>query len=153
MGCQSQHFWANPYKCIISNINQTRSKLTTPGPYFEYCVLLQYLTHIYNQFTTVSFTVIRHSSIAHHIFKFTVNTTVSMESVDLVDLVCAKATWLRTSRAGSPLSLLWGSHHSTDSWLISPNLHKNVEIKLKIQVLRVNYSETDYFPNNSNDHI
>ena len=54
----------------ISNINQTRSKLTTPGPYFEYWVLPQYLTHIYNQFTTVSFTVFRHSSIAHHSFKF-----------------------------------------------------------------------------------
>ena len=53
--------------------------------YLEYWRLPQYLTHIYNQFTTVTF--LRNSS--NDSFKFTVNTTVSVESFDLV---CANAT-------------------------------------------------------------
>ena len=123
--------------------------------YFKCWRLPQYLTQIHKQFTTVSLTVFRHSSSVHHLFKFIVITTVSMESVDLV---CANGTWLRTRRAGLQSSHLWRSNQSTDPRPISPILHEtsgknNPFFKTKnFKVPLVNNSGTNHFPKNSYEH-
>ena len=74
VGCQSQHIWANPHKCIISNIIKQAQNWPPRKPrmvtYLEYWGLPQYFNS--------------HLQPIHNSQLHSLQTQFSMESVDLV---------------------------------------------------------------------